>query len=417
MRARHARDLSFYGFLGDYISFKIAMTFLGESTVLPALVAHFTTSPVIIGLAGSSYMAIWLVPQVLLAEYVARAPRKYPLLLRATYLGRLGIPLLALLLALGAGNWPGFFLALFFLLYWTFSATDSLAALAWLDLVARILPLHRRETLFATALVVGSLSGIVVGAVTRLTLDAYPFPANFARLFGYGALFLYLSALSMLLIREPPVAPAPTAPVRPLRLRLQEMGEIFRQDRVARVIILARLLVSGGQMAWPFYVRLATLHLGLQEAVIGTFTIVITVAQVLGVIVFRLLARRFGPRGVMVASAVPAILSPLLAMVTSLVPPTSGLLLLYGVYAAMGIFGVSAMLGYTNAMLEIAPEARRPVYMALGHTLIGMSALFPLVGGLILRWTSFPVLFGLSTCLPFWGLFLSLRVPRHLNRS
>lgn len=418
MSSTSSRDLSFYGFLGDYISFKIAMTFLGESTVLPALVAHFTASPVLIGLAGSSYMAVWLIPQVLLADVVTRAPRKRPILIKAAYLGRLGIPLTALALALGAERWPLAFLALFFLLYWTFAATDSIAALAWLDLVAKILPLRRRETLFATALVVGSLSGIAVGWVTRVTLDGYAFPENFTRLLLYGTGWLYLSALAMLLIREPPAQNvAAPIPARPLRARLAEMLEIFCRDRVARVIILARLLVQGGQMAWPFYVRLATERLGLGESAIGNFTIVITLAQVLGVIGFRLIARRFGPRGVMISSAFPALLSPALALVASLVAPTTGVPLLYAIYALMGVVGVSAMLGYTNAMLELAPEAQRPVYMALGHTLIGLSALFPLVGGLILRWTSFPVLFGLACVAPLAGFALSLRVPRQFRQG
>lgn len=420
MSSTSSRDLSFYGFLGDYISFKIAMTFLGESTVLPALVAHFTTSPVLIGLAGSSYMAVWLIPQVLLADMVTRAPRKRPILIKAAYLGRLGIPLTALALALGAEHWPLAFLALFFLLYWTFAATDSIAALAWLDLIAKILPLQRRETLFATALVVGSLSGIAVGWVTRVTLDGYAFPENFARLLLYGTAWLYLSALAMLLIREPATQDAGGGgplPARPLRARLVEMLEIFRRDRVARVIILARLLVQGGQMAWPFYVRLATERLGLGESAIGNFTVVITVAQVAGVIGFRLIARRFGPRGVMITSAFPAVLSPAFALMASLVAPTTGVPLLYAVYALMGVVGVSAMLGYTNAMLELAPETQRPVYMALGHTLIGLSALFPLVGGLILRWTSFPVLFGLACVAPLAGFALSLRVPRQFRHG
>lgn len=416
MSSGSSRDLSFYGFLGDYISFKIAMTFLGESTVLPALVAHFTTSPILIGLAGSSYTAVWLIPQVLLADMVTHAPRKRPILIKAAYLGRLGIPLTGLALALGAGRWSFAFLALFFLLYWTFAATDSIAALAWLDLVAKILPLRRRETLFTMALVVGSLSGIVVGWVTRVTLDEFTFPENFARLFLYGTAWLYLSALAMLLIREPATPPPPPlGHAQPLRTRLAEMAEIFRRDRVARSIILARLLVQGGQMAWPFYVRLATERLGLGEIAIGNFTIVITIAQVLGVMSFRLIARRFGPRGVMITSALPAFLSPAFALVASLVAPITGVPLLYAVYALMGVVGVSAMLGYTNAMLELAPEAQRPTYMALGHTLIGLSALFPLLGGLILRWTSFPVLFGLACVAPLAGFALSLRVPQEFS--
>ncbi len=412
MTRTESRDLSFYGFLGDYISFKLAMTFLGESTVLPALVAHFTASPILIGLAGSSYQVFWLIPQIVLAEYVACTPRKRSLLLRMAFWGRLGIPVTALLLLMGAPDWPWLFLPLFFLLYWTFSATDSVAALAWLDLIARILPMRRRETLFATALIVGSLGGVLVGWGTRLILDGLAFPASFALIFACAAFFLYLSFLAMTLIREPVADAAVVTPLRrPLRARLEEMVAIFRQDGLARLLILARLLVQGSQMAWPFYVHLATRRLGLGEGSIGSFTIVITLAQIAGVIAFRLLARYRGPRAVMIASALPALASPLLALLASLVPGALAVPLLYGVYATMGIFGVSAMLGYTNAMLEIAPEAQRPVYMALGHTLIGLSALFPLAGGLLLRLTSYPVLFAAACLPPLLGFLLSLRVP------
>ncbi len=413
MAPTRSRDLSFYGFLGDYISFKLAMTFLGESTILPALVAHFTTSSIIIGLSGSSYQVFWLIPQILLAEYVTRFPRKRMLLLQMAALGRLGIPLTALLLLLGALPGPTLFLALFFLAYWTFSITDSVAALAWLDLIARILPMRRRETLFATALIVGSLGGIGVGWITRLTLERLAFPLNFAMIFAYGSVCLYASVLAMLLIREPVEVPQePTAPARPLRERLGEMATIFRQDHLARLLILARLLVQGSIMAWPFYVPLATQRLGLGEASLGTFTVVNTLAQVVGVSFYRLLARYRGPRAVMIASAVPAFAGPFLALGASVLPRSLGVPLLYAVYAAMGMFGVSIMLGYTNAMLEIAPEARRPVYMALGHTLIGLSALFPLGGGVLLRLASYPVLFSAACIPPLLGFILSLRVPR-----
>ena len=67
-------------------------------------------------------------------------------------------------------------------------------------------------------------------------------------------------------------------------------------------------------------------------------------------------------------------------------------------------------------VLELAPEAERPVYVGLTNTVNGVTMLFSALGGLILAWTNenYVVLFGITlvgTALA-WPLALTLPEPR-----
>jgi MFS family permease len=84
------------------------------------------------------------------------------------------------------------------------------------------------------------------------------------------------------------------------------------------------------------------------------------------------------------------------------------------VYVAIGVVNSTWMLGFTNYLLEIAPNEMRPAYVGLGNTILGVLTLAPIAGGWLLEATSYTVLFGttaVATALGFL-LTLGLKPPR-----
>ena len=68
------------------------------------------------------------------------------------------------------------------------------------------------------------------------------------------------------------------------------------------------------------------------------------------------------------------------------------------------------MMGFTNYLLEVAPEAMRPVYIGAGNTVRGLLMALPVLGGWLLEVTSYPVLFGVTIAVGMVGFYVSLRL-------
>jgi dipeptide/tripeptide permease len=66
-------------------------------------------------------------------------------------------------------------------------------------------------------------------------------------------------------------------------------------------------------------------------------------------------------------------------------------------------------------VMEYAPASRRPMYIGFANALSGTSLVMPIIGGLLLTWAGYPLLFAAAAAAALAGLLLTLRIaePRH----
>jgi hypothetical protein len=77
--------------------FQLGINFIAATTVLPAMVSALGGSAVLVGLATGLTSGAWLLPQILVAAPVARLEYKKPLMVKAAWISR---PLLLVLAAI-----------------------------------------------------------------------------------------------------------------------------------------------------------------------------------------------------------------------------------------------------------------------------------------------------------------------------
>ena len=66
-----------------------------------------------------------------------------------------------------------------------------------------------------------------------------------------------------------------------------------------------------------------------------------------------------------------------------------------------------------NLVIEIAPEDKRPVYTAIQTNLVSFGLFFPILGGLLLKFTkSYTLNYSLTILLLLLGLIISLRLNK-----
>ena len=397
---------NFVAFVVDYACFGVALTFVSPSSVLPAFVRQLTDSAPVIGLVGTIFRGGWLLPQLAAARLINDKPRKKPYMI-AGMGGRVLFWVVALSLWAGLARYPTAMLVLFFACFGLFAASDGVGSVAWFDIMARAIPLKRRGRLIGVGQVISGLVGVGVGALVGLILSSprFHFPTNYALLFALAGVSFIPSAVALTLVREPPPQDAgPEADGRVQRGWLK----FLVSDAAFRRLMVCRILVGMLDLAVPFYVGHAADVLRLPEGLVGGFVVAQTLAGVIASAVLGPISERWGPRYVARIGSAAAVAGPLFALAAHLAGGGWLVRAYPFVYVSLGIVNNVWMLGFINYLLEIAPEGKRPAYVGLGNTIMGVLTVVPMMGGWLLEATSYPTLFGVTAAIVAVGFLFTL---------
>ena len=408
-------------FVMDSALFHASMSFLGTTTVLPALIARLTPSPIAIGLASGAATGGWLLPQLVVASAIAGKRRKKPTIVSAAWISRPLFFLVGLIVWLYAESRPQLTAATIIAGLAVFYVLDAVVSVPWFDLLAKTIPPRRRGRVLGTSQVLGGLLGMAGGvAVSYVLGDGSPwqYPQNHALLLMATSAVLLLSAIGLTIIREPE-GKALSGPVASFRQVVMGLPALLQSDRPFLRLVITRVVGGSSGVANAFFVLHATDVGGLA---LGSTGLLVS-AQVLGSLAAGLLMGyvqdRTGPRAhiriVNVLSAIPA----LLALAASPWAATLGSAALYVyllLFFSLGVIQGSQGWPFYNWVLEYAPEEQRPLYIGTLNTLAALVMLAPPIGGWILRTFSYPVLFAAALGLAACALALSAGLPstRHV---
>jgi hypothetical protein len=401
-------------FFGDYVGFGIGLIFANAATTLPAFAAGLTSNKVLIGAASSLWVGGWLLPQLFAAHYLTGQPRKYPVMMTWEYLGRPAFLLFVVWLLAGGARYPALTLGLFLLSIVIFRASDALVALAYWDLLGRAMPVNRRGRLFGMGQLTTGLAAVGAGLLIQRVLGpAGPgYPLNYAILFALAALGFTISTVACAFIVEVPEAAEPPVTRTSLRAYLPQLGRLWRADRRFNTITGVRVLSGAGALATSFYVVYATDVLRLPPSAVGLFTFAATGGMVAAGLLLGPLADRYGPRRVVQVVTWAQFLTPVLALLCHLgvFGPAVGVVFPL-LFALLGVYEGSYMLGFNSFLLEIAPPGQRANYMGLANTFSSVLIFMPVAGGLLLQGTSYPVLFVAASAVTLSAALLALGLP------
>jgi MFS family permease len=401
----------------DWVCFVTGMAFISYTTVIPSFVNQLTDFAPLVGLAATLPNGVWLLPQLVAANYVGGRERKKPWVIAMALAGR-PLYLVVALFALVAGErYPWILLAIFLLVETAFSTLDGLASVAWFDVLGKVIPARRRGRFYGTAQGLTGLLSMGAGVVVARLLgpSGPPFPQNYGLAFLACTAMLGMSLTAFVFVNEP--IQSAQRQREPWRVYLPRLARLFREDQQLRLINLVRMLAAVGGLAVPFYVIHATDVLGMGTQTVGLFV----AAQMLGGVVASLamayLNERSGSRIVSQLTLLLGVGSPLLALAAHYFPlPQAIEAYAYAlVFFFIGGTYSGYMQGFMNFVLDISPQEERPAYVGLYNTLGGVVVFVaPLLGGWLLQFTSYPVLFWAATAGSMSGLALSfrLREPR-----
>jgi MFS family permease len=418
-------------FSTDLATAMAGLSFVPATIVLVGLASRFTENKALLGIVAMIGSVSWFLPQIVSARIVHGKKHQKPYMVIPLILGRNSYLFMAIWLFVTQARDSLLTLWILIACIAILFITDSLASVAWFDILSRVLSPRARGRSLATGSFVGLIAGIGSGLIVERLLSpgGLSFPTNYAVIFLCAWVCFQSSSIAIMCIRETPMSDHEHAQTADSNF-IKNLLVAVRTDRIMQRLIMARVFTGIETMAAAFYVVFIRERMGVNDSILGIFSIASVVGGILGTMVFGWLGDRRGSRRVIQFSVALQVIAPTLAFAVAAIPvitdaaPEIAVGCFIVVIGINGAVGQAGLLGFQGYPLDIAPERHRAMYVGVLNSVSGVVSLTPLLGGILLEWltrsisseTAYSIVFGIAALCVFVGLIVSFGLPKpHLS--
>jgi MFS family permease len=382
---------------------------LNFQVVYPAIVQHLGGSNIAVGSLPVINYLLYLLPQLVAANYVNMEPFRRPWVLSAGLAQRLQILLIAIVIALFGSGFPTLALMLFFILFGLNQVIAGIVAPSWFDFVVKTTLPHQRGRLMGLRTSFGSGLGLLNSLILAALLTYFAFPWNYALAFllAFGFQFASWIWLKKVVEDAPSKVEAPVA----LSRLIAKVLAIVRGDRMFRRFLISTGFSVVGLMSQGFFTIVALKRFDLPESFIGFFTMTMLSAQVVFAGLLGWIADLKGHKISLVVCSAAMALASFIALFAE--HPVW----YFVIFSFVGlIFGVELITRH-NFVAELATDQTRPLYIGIMNAWSAPFFLSSLLAGWVTERFGFDVVFVIGGICSLLGLALLLRVEDPRTRK
>ncbi len=382
----------------------LAITIAEPSTVLPLIIHHFSDSVIIVGLFVSLLRGGAITIQLYAAFYAQAYKRVLPYLGKVFFFRFISWFMIGLAIYLFGETHKTLTLFFIGLGLFFFSFTAGFGAIYFKELQAKLFSKEYRGKTMANRNIAGSVASIISGGVAGYVLQNFEAPLSYAYLFMVSSIFMVIGFLTFVTIEEPSKENI-SVKEKHFKTFIKNAIALLKSDKRLQQQIIVIFLSFSYFLSMPFVILNANSSFTLTGWMLGGFITMQMLGSILG---STFLWRKIHDYEKMLSlSFIFMIAAFVIAFFAKDVYTYALVFLLLG--TALDGFNISGM----NLVIEIAPENKRPVYTALQTNITSLGLFFPILGGVILKYTSsYTFIYLLTIGLLILGLILSLKLKK-----
>lgn len=381
----------------------ITTTIAEPSIILPLIVNFFSGSALIVGIYSSLLKGGAILVQLFAAfgaqnlNYV-QPPLRYVFLVRF-----LSWFLIGFSIYIFGEDYPNLTLLLIGVGLFIFSFAAGFGAIYFNELLAKVFTHKYRSIVIAQRQFFAGVGAIISGFGAGIMLESYEPPYSFAYLFMISALMMAFGVVSFALIKEPEKTNV-SIKESSFREFIKNSFAILKADQRLRHQIVTYLFSYAHLFSLPFIILDAQKKISISGMEIGY----LLSAQIIGAMISNYFWAKLSSRdrvGLIIT------ISFMFHIVANILAIYSNIFILYLVlFALLGAAMDGMRLYFSNSILIIAPEDKRPVYIALQSNLTSFGLFFSIPGAVIVELFGYDNLYMFTSLVLIVGLIYSRRV-------
>ncbi len=381
----------------------IGTTIAEPSTVLPLIVNYFGGSSMLVGFFASLLRGGAIVVQLFAAFQAQSYQKMLPYLRRVFLIRFLAWFFIGIAIVLFGKEHPNLTLFCIGLGLFIFSFSAGFGAIYFKDIIGKVFTHKFRGKTMSYRQFFSALGGLISGSLAAAILQNYEAPQSFGYLFIISAFIMGFGYLAFATVDEP-VKIETTQREKSFKKFLDNSFLLLKQDKELQVQLKTFLLAYGYLIALPFIILDAQQKIHLNGVAIGTL---ITV-QMVGAMLSNFLWGYLSSHGFNKKTANIAISMQIVAVIVAFF--ASSLYEYMLVFFLVGAAVDGNRIASGNLILALAPPKKRPVYIALQINVISFGLFFSIVGGFILHFFSYEILYSTTIFVLLFALFFSLKL-------
>lgn len=381
----------------------VGTTIAEPSTILPLIINHFGGSSMLVGFFAALLRGGAIMVQLFAAFKSQSYKLMLPYLRRVFFIRFIAWFFIGLSIIIFGKDYPNLTLALIGLGLFVFSFSAGFGAIYFRDIMAKIFSHKFRGKTMAYRQFFSAVGGLISGAFAALILQSYEAPYSFGYLFIISAFIMSFGYIAMGTVDEPEKKEVATRE-KSFKKFLHNSWNILKNDDTLQNQLKTFLLAYGYLIALPFIILDAKTKIDIDGIAVGSF---ITI-QMVGAMLSNFLWGYLSSKGYNKLTANLAISFHIIAIFIAFFGTSF--------YAYMSVFFIIGAaldgnrIASSNLILVVAPEEKRPVYIALQMNIVSLGLFFSILGGIILQFSNYTVLYSITAMILFLALYFSFKL-------
>ncbi len=376
----------------------VAMTIAEPSTILPLIIHHFTQNVIIIGVFVSLLRGGAILVQLIAAFYAQTFKKAMPYLRRVFAVRVISWFLIGLGIYFVGDKNPTLTLIIFGLFLFIFSFSAGFGSIYFMEVMAKVFNKHQRGKTMANRQFFAALGSIISGGVAGWVLSEFTPPKSYAYLFMISAVLMSIGMIAFGSIKEP-IKENIREKEENIFLFFKNAFVFLKEDKLLQIQILAMLFSYSYMFAFPFVIIQAKNTIHLTGWLIGGFVTV----QMIGSLIGNLFWKKIAPQYKKIFLISYGLILSAFLFVLFFHIKIAYLLFFFLMGIGKDGFKISGM----NLLFEIAPEDKRPVYVALQNNITSIGLFFSIPGGFILELAGYKILYLITIFMLLIGTYFA----------
>ncbi len=379
----------------------LAMSVAEPSTILPLIVNHFTQSLILVGLFAALLRGGAIVVQLFAAFYAQGFEKTMPYL-KLVFMARVASWfLIGLAIFLIGDKNPTLTLIIFGTGLFVFSFSAGFGAVYFSEIIAKVFNKHERGKTMANRQFFAAVASIISGLIAGWVLSNFKPPYSYAYLFMISAVLMSVGMFVFVTMKEPLKKNVRLKEESFLKFLKNAFG-FLKEDKRLQIQIITMFLSYSFLFAFPFVIIQAKHTIDLTGWLVGGFVTIQMTGALLGNMIWKKMAPKYKKIFISAFSLVISAFLIVLLFKTEIA--------YFAFFFVMGMAIDGFRIAGMNILFEIAPEDKRPIYVALQNTLTSVGLFFSIPGGFIVEKAGYHFLYLFTLALLFAGLFFAAKI-------
>ncbi|MCD6332989.1 MAG: MFS transporter [Bacteroidales bacterium] len=375
---------NFYSLIWHASFLAFARNFIDVDTIIPSMLVDAGSKSVQIGIMTAIMLGGATFTQLIFAPFISNYSYKKPFLLMGINARILALLALGLMLFFSSSLKGSHVVWLIFILITLFSLGGAFANISYTDILGKSILQDSRKSFFSIKQVITGSILFVSALLAKKVLTLHSYPVNYAHMFLIGSGSLLLASLGFWNLKEKVHSRLSIRnPVHFFNLVKKELKENKRL-----LSYLGWINTQGVSIALlPFVILYAKEHFQTESTQTGTYLLFKVIGSVTTGLLLFILSGRFKYRYLLYINTFLAVTLPGMMLLFPHQPPFFLVFLTGGVVFAL--FGITL----NGVLLEVSGTSNRALYTGIAGAGSIIPALFPLLGGWLIKQYGFQLFF------------------------